>query len=135
LTNVRATGTGEDGSGRRPDHAAGRYAAPRRARTAPEAMTSKPAAEELGIDLSCLTWRQSAGTGSGADLGAPGVAGSDPDLSPGAIEVAVAERHGDQTWVLVRVARDPAGRVLVYDQHEWECFLDGVRNGEFDLPG
>ena len=24
-------------------------------------------------------------------------------------------------------------RVLVYDRHEWGCFLDGVRNGEFDL--
>jgi hypothetical protein len=22
--------------------------------------------------------------------------------------------------------------VLVYDRHEWECFLDGVRKGEFD---
>jgi hypothetical protein len=22
--------------------------------------------------------------------------------------------------------------VLVYDRHEWECFLDGARNGEFD---
>jgi hypothetical protein len=27
---------------------------------------------------------------------------------------------------------DPTGRILVYDRHEWECFLDGVRNGEFD---
>ena len=35
-------------------------------------------------------------------------------------------------WVLMRVAGDPSGRVLVYDRHEWECFLDGVRNGEFD---
>jgi hypothetical protein len=35
-------------------------------------------------------------------------------------------------WVLMRVAGDPAGRVLVYDCHEWECFLDGVRKGEFD---
>ena len=35
-------------------------------------------------------------------------------------------------WVLMRVAGDPAGRILVYDRHEWECFLDGVRNGEFD---
>jgi hypothetical protein len=32
----------------------------------------------------------------------------------------------------MRVAGDPAGRVLVYDRHEWECFLDGVKNGEFD---
>jgi hypothetical protein len=30
------------------------------------------------------------------------------------------------------VAGDPAGRVLVYDRHEWACFLDGVRKGEFD---
>jgi hypothetical protein len=22
--------------------------------------------------------------------------------------------------------------VLVYDRHEWVCFLDGVRKGEFD---
>ena len=32
----------------------------------------------------------------------------------------------------MRVAGDPEQRVLVFDQHEWECFLDGARNGEFD---
>jgi hypothetical protein len=32
----------------------------------------------------------------------------------------------------MRVGGDPAGRVLVYDRREWECFLDGVRDGEFD---
>ena len=32
----------------------------------------------------------------------------------------------------MRVAGDPAHRVLVFDRHEWECFLDGARNGEFD---
>ena len=37
-----------------------------------------------------------------------------------------------QGWVLLRVAGDPAGRILVYDHHEWDCFLDGVKNGEFD---
>jgi hypothetical protein len=30
------------------------------------------------------------------------------------------------------VAGDPEDRVLVYDRNEWECFLDGVRHGEFD---
>jgi len=30
------------------------------------------------------------------------------------------------------VSGDPDGRVLVYDGNEWECFLDGVRAGEFD---
>ena len=37
-----------------------------------------------------------------------------------------------QEWVLMRVAGDPEQRVLVFDRHEWECFLDGARNGEFD---
>ncbi len=39
-------------------------------------------------------------------------------------------RDGD--WILMRVAGDPARRVLVFDRNEWECFLDGARNGEFD---
>ena len=32
----------------------------------------------------------------------------------------------------MRVADDPDRRVLVFDRNEWECFLDGARNGEFD---
>ena len=87
-------------------------------------MTAKPTVEELGIDVGAQRWRRSGdGDGSievaivaGRDRGRPG--GQPP--GPG----------GD--WVLMRVAGDPAGRVLVYDRHEWECFLDGVRNGEFD---
>jgi hypothetical protein len=39
-------------------------------------------------------------------------------------------RDGD--WILMRVADDPARRVLVFDRNEWECFLDGARHGEFD---
>lgn len=82
-------------------------------------MAAKPTPESLGIDLTSLAWR-SAGR------------------SPGAIEIATAGPHGEpagQAWVLMRVTGDPDGRVLVYDRHEWDCFLDGVRNGEFDLPG
>jgi hypothetical protein len=32
----------------------------------------------------------------------------------------------------MRVTGDPEQRVLVFDRNEWECFLDGARNGEFD---
>ena len=48
---------------------------------------------------------------------------------------------GAQTWrrsgdgdgaVEIAFAGDPEQRVLVFDRHEWECFLDGARNGEFD---
>ena len=77
-------------------------------------MTAKPTVEGLGIDPEAQRWQRS-GQGDGA------------------IEVAMVGRHaGSGDWVLMRVAGDPAGRVLVYDRHEWECFLDGVRNGEFD---
>lgn len=70
---------------------------------------------DLGIDVAAQSWRRS---GAGA----------------GSIEIAVVRPAADlgDEWVLMRVAGDPAGRVLVYDRHEWECFLDGVRSGEFD---
>jgi len=78
-------------------------------------VTGKPTVAELGIDIGAQTWRRS-GNGDGA------------------IEIAFvhdpAGAAGD--WVLMRVAGDRAGRVLLYDQYEWECFLDGVKKGEFD---
>jgi hypothetical protein len=76
--------------------------------------SGKPTIESLGIDLSAQDWKRS---GSGA----------------GAIEIALVDPvRGAAQWVLMRVCGDEAGRVLVYDRHEWECFLDGVRRGEFD---
>lgn len=72
----------------------------------------KPVISDLPIDLAAQRWQRS-GDGDGA------------------VEVAQTEALG-QPWVLVRVAGDRSGRVLVYDEHEWECFIDGVRRGEFD---
>jgi hypothetical protein len=83
---------------------------------------AKPSVTELGVDLAGLEWQRS-GTGEGS------------------FEVAfVGEQSGRRVgaraeWVLLRVAGDPAGRVLIYDRVEWACFLDGVRRGEFDLGG
>jgi Domain of unknown function (DUF397) len=75
----------------------------------------KPTLAELGIDAGKLEWQRS-GAGDGA------------------IEIAFAHdpagTAGD--WVLMRLSGDPDGRVLAYDRHEWECFLDGVKKGEFD---
>jgi hypothetical protein len=77
--------------------------------------TGKPTVAELGIDVSAQRWQRS-GDGDGA------------------VEVAFVGGDGAEhtQWVLMRVAGDPEGRVLVYDRNEWECFLDGVRGGEFD---
>lgn len=85
-----------------------------------DAVSRKPTVAELGIDVHAQAWQRS-GHGDAGD----GV---------GAIEVAfVAEPGTERTeWVLMRVGGDPAGRILVYDRREWECFLDGVRDGEFD---
>jgi hypothetical protein len=82
-------------------------------------VSAKPAVESLGIDLELLNWRRPTGA-------LPGEAGT--------LEVAIARAADGKTWVLLRVAGDLASRVLVYDEHEWDCFLDGVRNGEFDVP-
>jgi len=73
---------------------------------------AKPTPGDLGLDPGAQHWQRS---GAGA----------------GAIEVSFA-RAGSEDCVLMRVAGDPAGRVLVFDRNEWECFLDGARKGEFD---
>jgi len=78
-------------------------------------VASKPTAAELGVDIEAQAWQRS-GDGDGA------------------IEIAFvrdpAGAAGD--WVLMRVAGDPAGLVLAYDRNEWDCFLNGVKKGEFD---
>lgn len=82
----------------------------------PERVGAKPTVAELGIDISAQDWQRS----------------SEGD---GAIEVAFVTGDASPEWVLMRVAGDPEGLVLVYDRNEWECFLDGVRGGEFDDAG
>jgi hypothetical protein len=82
-------------------------------------MTAKPTVAALGIDPDAQDWARS---------------GAGPD----AIEVAFVREPTlvSGEWVLMRVAADPARRVLVFDRHEWDCFLDGARKGEFDItPG
>jgi hypothetical protein len=101
------------------------------------AVTRKPTVEELGIDLDSQKWQRSGDEDGAIEVAfIPGVA-----AGPGGTSWAEHAAGGpagsagpaDRTeWVLMRVAGDPARRVLVYDRHEWECFLDGVRGGEFD---
>jgi hypothetical protein len=93
-------------------------------------VNSKPTTEDLGIDPDAVDWQRS---GPGND-----------DAGDGSIEIAFVRGSGTAgdggsrvppvpaDWVLMRVAGDPDRRVLVFDRHEWECFLDGARKGEFD---
>ena len=77
--------------------------------------TGKPTLAELGIDPATLVWDRSGD-------------------AEGSIEVAfpVSPRWTRGDWVLLRVAGDPAERVLVFDRNEWDCFIDGARKGEFN---
>jgi len=61
----------------------------------------KPTVAELGIDVTGQDWQRS-GVGDGT------------------IEVAMVTGGGQPgvDWVLMRVAGDPAGRILVYDHHK-----------------
>src|ERR1017187_1167592 len=76
------------------------------------AMTVKPSFSELAIYTADVEWR---GSGEG----------------PGAIQVAFVTALGED-WVLLRVHGDADGLVSVFTRFEWECFLDGAKNGEFD---
>jgi hypothetical protein len=44
--------------------------------------------------------------------------------------VEVAGLAGDVVWV--RNSRDPRGAVLAFTTAEWDAFVGGVRNGEFN---
>jgi hypothetical protein len=62
-------------------------------------MTGKPTVEDLGIEVDAQQWQRS-GDGEGS------------------LEVAfVPGAGGAADWVLMRVAGDPQGRILVYDRH------------------
>jgi len=101
--------------------AAGERAAGERAAGERAAGEGKPTLAQLGVDLAELHWQRS-GPGAGslevAFIGAEG----DPNDAP---------TGAGARWVLLRVAEDPDGRVLVYNRTEWKCFLDGVSRGEF----
>lgn len=45
----------------------------------------------------------------------------------GSVEVG---RMGEQ--FLLRDSKDPDGPVLVFTPHEWDCFVAGAKDGEFD---
>lgn len=69
----------------------------------------KPTVVELGVDPASLAWKRS-------------ICGDQ------AIEVTFV----DGGWVLVRTTTDGGRLISVFDHHEWSCFVDGVKNAEFD---
>jgi hypothetical protein len=96
---------------------------------------TKPTVEELGIDVGAQAWHRSGGRGGSIEVAFVGMAPRGVAAGGSACSQPVSSEPASSAageWVLLRVAGDPSGRVLVYDRFEWECFLDGVKKGEFD---
>jgi len=67
----------------------------------------------LTPDLAQASWRKSSRSGSNGNC----------------VEVAFT---GDM--IAVRDSKDPTGGVLIFTHAEWDAFVGGVRDGEFDRP-
>jgi len=59
----------------------------------------------------------------------------EPEGGEPAIEVTVAagSKEGSDHVIMLRDPKDPGGPTLVFTPAEWEAFVAGVRDGEFDL--
>jgi predicted secreted Zn-dependent protease len=64
------------------------------------------------MDLSNVTWRKSSYSSAS-----------------GCVEVT-----GADSQVAIRHSKDPEGPILIFTAVQWQAFLDGVRQGEFDQP-
>jgi hypothetical protein len=67
----------------------------------------------MDIDLTGLRWFKSSASSAG-----------------GCVEVA----HLPEGGVAVRDTKDRSKAPHIYTRYEWEAFLIGAKNGEFDLP-
>ena len=67
----------------------------------------------LRVDLSRAVWRKSTASGPNCD---------------NCVEVAFVDEA-----IVVRDSKNPDGPVLVFTQAEWDAFVGGAKDGEFDL--
>ncbi len=72
----------------------------------------KVEAKGVQVDLNRAEWRKSTRSGPWTD---------------NCVEVAFADNG-----VAVRDSKDPAGPVLVFTANEWDAFVAGAKDGEFD---
>jgi len=51
------------------------------------------------------------------------------DGTPGKLEIGFA----DNGLVALRYAEEPDGTILIYTPEEWDAFVEGVKDGEFEI--
>ena len=67
----------------------------------------------LRVDLSRAVWRKSSASGPNCD---------------NCVEVAFVGEA-----IAVRDSKNPEGPALIFTQSEWDAFVGGAKDGEFDL--
>lgn len=70
----------------------------------------------MNVDLSRAVWRKSTRSGPWTD---------------NCVEVAFVD--GGDIVAVVRDSKNPTGPVLGFTRGEWQAFLDGAKDNEFDL--
>lgn len=76
-------------------------------------------------DLSRAEWqRATADTGEESNVEIAVIDGQDSPAD---------HKSGEEKLILMRDAKHPEGPVLVFTPAEWEAFVGGVKDGEFDL--
>lgn len=70
-------------------------------------------AKGLTVDLTSAVWRKSTRSGPYTD---------------NCVEVAFVDGA-----IAVRDSKNPTGPVLLFTAGEWDAFVDGAKDGEFDL--
>lgn len=70
------------------------------------------------------------------DLSAAKWTRGEPDgvTIPDAIEYAHVPHTDGVTYTVVRQPADPNAILLIFTPSEWDAFVKGVQDGEFDLP-
>ncbi|TNC23407.1 DUF397 domain-containing protein [Amycolatopsis alkalitolerans] len=53
---------------------------------------------------------------------------------PDAVEFAFIPHTDGRTYTALRSSTEPQGTVLVFTESEWDAFVAGARDGEFNLP-
>ncbi|HEX6346583.1 DUF397 domain-containing protein [Umezawaea sp.] len=60
--------------------------------------------------------------------------GDDSDPDGEHVEIAFVEHTDGVTYVAMRNSAHPEGPVLVFTPAEWDAFILGAKDGEFDEP-
>ncbi|WP_371781673.1 DUF397 domain-containing protein [Streptosporangium subroseum] len=76
------------------------------------------------MDLNNVLWRKSGRSTNGGDCVEVAVVPGDP-------AVAGHKADADELY-LIRDSKDPDGPALAFTPSEWNAFVGGVKDGEFD---